>query len=664
MTRNHCLRNFGIVAHVDAGKTTLTERILHVTGRIRRTGDVHDGNTVTDFDPSERSHGITINAASVRCDWQGHVLQLIDTPGHIDFGLEVERSLRVLDGAVVVLDGVAGVEAQTEGVWRQCDRHGVPRLAFVNKLDRPGSDMSATLTAMRARFDVEPVAIQWPLGKERDFVGVADLIHQRRLEWRDGELTITSGLPAEALAARAALVEMGDHFGAGSDPTPEGLVAALREATLAGLVVPTLGGSAYKHRGVEPLLDAVVALLPAPKDRRVGTADGEALEADPEAPLAALCFKLEEQTFGRVAMVRIYRGTLRRGEVVLHPRTGRTFRVGRLLHVFADRHDEVQALAAGEIGAIVGMPLGTGDTLCDPSHPVALEAIAVPEPVMRVALEPRSRREQAALGAALAKLVSADPSLRLETDPETGQTVLAGLGELHLAIALERLAAHDVVVNAKPPRVAYREALGQSVEQSFTLKKQTGGPGTYAQVELRIEPAEPGVGLVFEDALRGEELPRHYLPAVRAGVEQAMQIGPIGGYPIPDARVTVLGGKAHERDSSDHAFQAAAARAFSLAAAQSEGCLLEPIMSVRIETPGDRLGEVIGDLGRRRGRVLGMDPKATTTVVRAEAPLAELFGYSGALRAATGGRGSFSLSLASYAPVPGSVAREVLKSSA
>lgn len=657
-------RNFGIVAHVDAGKTTLTERILFVTGRIRSPGEVHDGNTVTDSDPSEQNHGITISAATVGADWQGHRLQLIDTPGHIDFGMEVTRSLRVLDGAVVVFDGVAGVEAQTEGVWAQADRRGVPRLGFVNKLDRAGADFAAVLIAMRERLGTEPVAITWPIGSERHFVGVSDLVGKRRLVWNHGVLSIEEGLDPEAMAKREELIELCRDLGL-EETTERGIWLTLREATLAGLVVPTLCGSAYKNRGIEPLLDAVVRLLPAPSDRPAVEGEGvggtEVRGPNASEPLAALCFNLRHETFGRLASVRVFSGCLVRGETVLIPRTGTRVRIGRLMRLFADRKEEVTRLEAGEIGGVLGIELATGDTICAIEHPIALEAMTVPEPVMRVALEVTSRREQSKLGEALRKLVSADPSLRLESDPETGQTVLAGLGELHLDIALERLkdrAGLDVV--AKPPRVSYREGLGETVEQSFTLSKQTGGPGAYARVHLRVGPAPAGAGLVFDEVLRGDELPRAYLPAIQEGVSLAMQCGPLGGFPILDATVTLLGGKAHEKDSNELAFQTAAQRAFAGGAARAEGYLLEPIMQLRLHVPADRLGDVVGDLGRRRGRVLGMTPTPRQTEVVAEAPLAELFGYAGQLRSLTGGRGSMSMRLDRYGRAPEGVTRAVL----
>ena len=643
MTRNAelcLLRNFGIVAHVDAGKTTLTERILFETGRIRRNGEVHDGNTVTDFDPHERKHGITIQAAAVQCGWRGHALTLIDTPGHVDFTLEVARSLRVLDGVIVVLDGVAGVEPQTETVWRQADRHNLPRVCFVNKLDRAGADLERAVNALRERFDVEPVLIAW---YEND--GVVDLVRAP-----------VETLSTDARERQHRLRELAMALGA-TDTSATEVVRVLREATLARLVVPVVCGSAYRDRGVGLVLDAVVDYLPSPVDRPKSV----------DSPACVFCFKVVHDGFGKLCFVRVYAGTLQKGMRLACARTGETVRIGRVLRVFADRHEDVATLAEGEIGAVLGIDLATGDTLSDPAAPVALEPIEIPEPVVRLAIEPRHRREGARLGLALSRLTSADPSLRIESDPDTGQTMLAGLGELHLAIALERLASdHQIEARAGRPRVAYREALGKEVVHEHELAKQTGGPGMYAHVVLRVGPAPPGSGLSFSDELRGSDVPRQYVAAVRTGVQAAMRSGPIGGHPIHDCTVALIGGSAHSNDSSEAAFETAANRAFREAAALASPVLMEPIMRVEVVVPHDHLGDVLGDLAARGGRVTSMDQRSSGNdrLIAADVPLRALFGYAGALRSRTRGHGTFTMHLSRYSIVPARHVSEALAQSA
>ena len=676
------IRNFGIVAHVDAGKTTLTERILYFAGEIRSTGEVHDGNTVTDFDPREQQHGITIQAAAVSCSWRGHRLALIDTPGHVDFTLEVERSLRVLDGAIVVLDAVAGVEAQTETVWRQADRYAVPRIALVNKLDRAGADFAGAVEQIAERLDAEPVVIAGPIGAEADFVGVVDVVRRRALVWREGDgadfdvVDIPASARADADAWRGRLLEIcadvsdacAEELLETGDVSEATLVRALREATLAGLVVPVLAGSAYKNRGVQPVLDAVVDYLPSPSDRAAvrDVGSGAVREPSRSAPLSAICFKVVHDDFGQLSFVRVYSGVLRKGTTVVTSRTGRRVRVGRLLRVFAASRQEVDALGAGEIGALVGLRTATGETLSDPADPVVLESVAIPEAVMRLAIEPIGRSDHGRLGSALAQLVSADPSLRIESDPETGQSLLAGLGELHLQIALERLGdEHRVAVRAGKPRVAYREALTRTVEHELRHSKQTGGPGEFAHVILRVEPGTSGAGLEFVDEVRGGDVPRELVSAVRDGIAEAMQRGMVAGYPIVDARVTLLGGSAHSNDSSDRAFRIAAGRAFSEAASNAGGVLLEPVMTLEVTVNEENVGDVIGDFGARRGQVIGIEHgRGSTRRALGEVPLAELFGYAGALRSLTHGRGVFTMAYAEHRPVPDRIAREVVARSA
>ncbi len=672
------LRNLGIIAHVDAGKTTLTERILFYTGSIHRTGEVHDGNTVTDFDPSEQNHGITINAACVSCDWRDHRIQLIDTPGHVDFTLEVERSLRVLDGAVVVLDAVAGVEPQTETVWRQADRYGVPRIVFVNKLDRAGADFEGARRAVEARFDVFTAVVVAPI--EGDATSLLDVAGGKLLTWSaPGEFAIRAvpeTLRTEAARRRSELVELCTDL---DDPSSRlrdahagephwtlddaELLAGLRRLTLAGFVVPVLGGSAYKHLGIEPLLDAVVAYLPDPGERgAVCAADGAERLPQADEPMSALCFKIVHDSFGRHAYVRVYSGTLSKGDSVWLSGRQKRARVGRLLRVFAGRHESVDVLAAGEIGAVVGLDVAAGETLADPDSRIAFESVTVPPPVVRLSLEPVRREDHERLGVALGKLTSADPSLRLESDDETGLPVLAGLGELHLAIAIERLERdHRVRVKAGRPTVAYREALTSTVEHAFKLSKQTGGPGQYAHVVLRIAPGSEGSGLVFEDALRGNDIPRQFVSAIRAGVASAMERGVLRGSPIVDACVTLLGGSAHSNDSNEQAFHTAAARAFREAAALADPVVLEPVMRVQVTVGPDSVGTVVGGLGSRRGQIEQVDPSGT---VVARVPLAELFGYAGDLRSQTKGRGEFTMGLAGYEAVPASVGSALSRASA
>jgi len=659
------LRNIGIIAHVDAGKTTLTERILHLTGKTRGLGEVHDGNTVTDFDPHERRHGITIAAASVSCAFRKHRIELIDTPGHVDFSLEVERSLRVLDGAVVVLDAVAGVEPQTESVWQKANRYQVPRLCFVNKLDRPGADFARAVAMLARRFDAVPAVVCWPIGAERELAGVVDLVRAPR----------NSDVPAEVHEARARLCalcadldpECGRELGESGTLAAESIARVLREATLAGLVVPVICGSAKQQIGVVPLLDAFVDYLPSPADRPPvkDVHSGALVPPSLEGPACALCFKLMHHGFGRLGMVRVYSGTIETGMRLFNSRTGKLGRVGRLLRIFADRSEDVTRLGAGEIGGIIGLDAATGDTLSDPGAPIVLESVQLPEAVVRLALEPQQQRDHDRLGSALARLTHDDPSLRLETDPESGQLVLAGLGELHLQIALERLKdVHRVEVRAGRPRVAYREALTQELEHEYVLSKQTGGPGQYAHVVLRIGPAAPGEGLVFIDELRGADVPREYVPAIRAGIADAMRTGPLGGHPILDVRAVLLGGSAHSNDSNENAFRIAASRAFKEAARRAAPVLLEPVMRVEVSVPAGHGGDVVGDLGARRGQVLEFDAQGSAHVVTARVPLAELFGYAGALRSRTQGRGNFSMTFESYRPVPARLTERALAESA
>jgi elongation factor G len=668
------IRNIGIIAHVDAGKTTLTERVLFYTGRIHSTGEVHDGNTRTDHHPIEQRKGITIMAAAVTCDWKGHRLHLLDTPGHVDFTIEVERSLRVLDGAVVVLDGVAGVEPQTETVWRQADRHRVPRLVFVNKLDRRGADFARCLDDLVHRLNARPVAVTWPIYADDELVGVVDVLRLRALTWNGhGPRPYDVGrVPAElhdlVALARERLIEVCADEDAnvlevavsGGDVAPELLERALRRATVRGHVVPVLAGSAYRHRGIEPLLDAVAALLPSPLDRGVVRGNDGEREPSSRAPLAALGFKVAFDDHGQLTFVRVYSGVLEKGMTVMASRAGRRLRVGRVVQLLADEREEVACLSAGEIGAVVGLPIAGGETLSSPDEPIALEMIVSPEPVMRVSMEAKTSLDRERLGTALGRIVAADPSLRVESDAETGQTLLAGMGQLHLEIAIERLAIeHGVAVNTGPPRVAYRSTVRRLVRREVRHVKQTGGPGQWAQVVLEVGPAPPGAGFVFEDRVRGGAIPREYVVGVEKGVREAMDSGLLGGYPVADVRVAAVDGATHPNDSSEQAFKVAGTLAFRAAAEAADPCLLEPIMRLEVTCPEPEIGSVVGDVMRRRGSILGIEVRGDERVMRAEVPLAETFGYASALGGLTHGRGRFTLEPTRYQPVPDALARAI-----
>jgi elongation factor G len=658
------IRNLGIIAHVDAGKTTLTERVLFHTGRIHAIGEVHDGTATTDSHPIEQRKGITILAAAVTCEWNGHRIHLIDTPGHVDFTIEVERSLRVLDGAVVVLDGVAGVEPQTETVWRQADRHGVPRIVFVNKLDRPGADFARSMHDVATRLRARPVAVTLPLFDGDALVGVVDVVGQRELRW-SGEgpsaPVVTPAVFSDNLRlARERLIDAcAEHSDAvleaavdGREVAPEALWAALRAGTLRGALVPVLAGSAYHHRGVEPLLDAMVALLPSPREARPEWAEGEGL--------VALGFKVTFDDHGQLTFVRVYRGAIEKGMTVLASRAGRKLRVGRLVQLMADAREEVTRLEAGEIGAIVGLPLAGGETICAPEAPVVLEAIAAPEPVVRMAIEPKTSADRERLGVALGRMVAADPSLRIESDGETGQTLLAGMGQLHLEIAVERLETeHRVAVATGRPLVAYRTTLGRTVRRELRHVKRNGGPGQWAHVVIEVGPAERGAGVVFEDRIRGGAVPREFIRAVEAGVRDAAADGLLGGHPVVDVKVVLLDGATHAVDSSELAFRIAGAAAFRAAAGEAEPQLLEPVMKLEVTVPEAAVGSVVGDIARRGGQVLGHDVREAVGdhVVHAEVPLAESFGYAGALSGLSHGRGRFTLEPLRYEAVPAVRAR-------
>ncbi|MEU2063282.1 elongation factor G [Streptomyces sp. NPDC013455] len=674
------VRNLGILAHVDAGKTTVTERILYATGTTHKRGEVHDGTTVTDFDPQERDRGITIFAAAVSCAWDGHRVNLIDTPGHVDFADEVERSLRVLDGAVAVFDAVAGVEPQSESVWRQADRHGVPRIAFVNKLDRAGADLDRAVESIRDRLHPVPLVVQLPIGAEHGFTGVVDLVRMRSLVWGDGESTAAAGavpeeLREEAVRRRRALEEAVaerhpaalEEFCDRGTLCPATLTAALRDLTHSGEGVVVLCGSAYRNRGIEPLLDAVVAYLPSPLDVPAvrGVHDGaeQRRPADSAAPFAGLVFKVNASATGRLAYVRVYSGTVEKGDTVWDPGTGRTERVARILRVMADRHVQLDRAVAGDIVAVAGVKAArTGATLCDPGAPLQLEPPVAAEPVVSVAVEARRSTDTGRLAAALARLAEEDPSLVLRTDAETGQTVLSGMGELHLEVAVEKIrrdGGPEVTVGR--PRVAYRETVVGAV-RGFVFRhvKQDGGAGQFAHVVLDVEPLGPGTGVTgfeFRSAVVGGRVPQEYVRAVEAGCRDALAEGPLGGHPVTGLRVTLTDGSTHVKDSSDTAFRTAGRLGLREALRACGTELLEPVAEVTVTVPEEAVGGVLGDLAARRGRVGGSEARGGAAVLTATVPLAELFGYATRLRSRTQGRGTFTTRPAGYAPAPAPAAR-------
>jgi len=679
------VRNIGILAHVDAGKTTVTERILFLTGAVHRPGEVHDGTTVTDFDDQERRRGITIFSAAVTCTWRDHRINLIDTPGHVDFTSEVERSLRVLDGAVVVFDAVAGVEPQSESVWRRADRYGVPRIAFVNKLDRAGADLDAAVASIRAKLGVEPLVAQFPIGREAGFTGVVDLVAMRAWTRPDGATAPLDGDVPEALAAEARrrrrrLEEQVaerhapalEEFYAGA-VTAATLVAGLREVTASGDGVVVLCGSAYRDRGVEQLLDAVVDYLPPPSQRPPvrGTWQGreETRAADPAAPFAALAFKVVSAATGRLTFLRVYAGSIAKGTTVLDATAGRRERIGRVLRVHADRQTDLDVAHAGDIVAVVGLrQTRTGATLCDPRAPLVLEPPTFPEPVVSVAVEAVARGDAERLGTVLARLADDDPTLRVRTDAQTGQTLLSGLGELHLEVAVERVRSeHGVDVRVGRPQVGYRETVAAGVA-GFTWRhvKQDGGAGQYAVVVFDVEPLEPDgaepdgaardgtapQAFAFASAVVGGSVPAEYVRAFEAGCRDALAEGPLGGHPVTGVRVRLVDGATHSRDSSELAFRTAGRLGLQAALRLSAPVLLEPVVEATVEAPADALGAVLGDLAARRGRVAGTTSRGATVVVTATVPLAEMFGYATRLRSRTSGRGEFTTRPVGFEPAP------------
>ena len=673
------IRNIGVIAHIDAGKTTLTERILFYTGLTHRLGSVDDGTTVTDFMPLERERGITIQSAAITSAWRGHQINIIDTPGHIDFTAEVQRSLRVLDGGVVVFDGVAGVEPQSETVWRQASRYGVPRICFVNKMDRTGADYWRAIASISKRLGANPVAVQVPIGSEADFCGVVDLIEQRAIvycEQEHAEPAITAvpeGMEAEVARRRVEMVEklselddesaveLTERYLEGKEIPPALLRTVVRRATLSGEIVPVLCGTALRNKGVQLLLDAVVDYLPSPRDVRpmqgLDPETGEAIScpADPSEPAVALIFKIRTDPYmGRLAYFRVYSGTVRRGEMLLNSSNDQRERVGRLLRMHADRREEVDQVRAGDIGAVLGLKATTtGETLCDPSRPVTLERISFPAPVIELAVEPRSKADQDKLALALQRLVAEDPTLQMRQDPRLGQTVLAGMGELHLDVVLDRLRREfGVGTNSGRPQVAYYETITESARAEGRLVKQTGGRGQYAVVDIQVEPLPSGGGFVFENRVVGGAVPLQFIPAVERGLRDALSRGILAEHPMVDIKVTLLDGKAHDVDSSERAFHTAASMALRKAVGRANPILLEPIMQLEVVTPNSYLGDVIGDLSARSGVISAIEQRnGGDQVIHANISLAAMFGYATALRSNTQGRGTFAMEFDHYAPI-------------
>ena len=677
-------RNIGIMAHIDAGKTTTTERVLYYTGRSHKIGEVHDGAATMDWMEQEQERGITITSAATTCQWRDHRINIIDTPGHVDFTIEVERSLRVLDGAVAVFDGVAGVEPQSETVWRQADKYKVPRICFVNKMDRTGADFYRCVDMIVDRLGAKPMVLQLPIGSEADFVGVVDLVEMRAIRWKDESLgaefvyePIPADLQDKAAEYRMALleaaVEMDDAameaYLEGNEPDVETLKKCIRKGGITGKFVPVICGTAFKNKGVQPLLDAVVDFLPAPTDvaniRGVDVDDAEKeviRKTSDDEPFSALAFKIMTDPFvGSLTFVRVYSGVLETGTSILNSVKGERERVGRMLLMHANSREDVKEARAGDIVAIAALKgTTTGDTLCDPLKPVILERMEFPEPVIEVAVEPKTKGDQEKMGLALNRLAQEDPSFRVSTDNESGQTVIKGMGELHLEIIVDRMRREfKVEANVGAPQVAYRETISKVSEIDYTHKKQSGGSGQFAKISLRFEPQEPGAGFVFENAIVGGSVPKEYVPGVEKGLNSSRDSGIIAGFPVIDFKVTLVDGAYHDVDSSVLAFEIAARAAFKEGIAKAGPKLLEPIMRVEVVTPEDYMGDIIGDLNSRRGQVTGMDQRGNARVVNAMVPLANMFGYVNNLRSMSQGRAQYTMFFDHYEAVPQAVADEV-----
>jgi len=674
------VRNIGIMAHIDAGKTTTTERVLYYTGMTYKIGEVHEGTATMDWMVQEQERGITITSAATTCFWRDHRINIIDTPGHVDFTIEVERSLRVLDGAVAVFCAVGGVEPQSETVWRQADKYRVPRIAFINKMDRVGADFERVVGEMREKLKATPLVLQLPIGAEDKFNGVIDLIEERALIWDKDTLgaqyrvePMPDSMKEQVAQYRDKMLEtLADHdehlmesYLEGKAPAPEKIRAAIRAAALKIDVVPVLLGSAFRNKGVQPMLDAVVDYLPSPADvppvmGHVGDKQAERWPRD-DAPFSALAFKIMTDPYiGTLTFLRVYSGRLESGASVLNSTKQKRERIGRLVKMHANKREEISEVFAGDICAAGLRDTTTGDTLCDPANPIVLEAIEFPEPVIKIAIEPKTKADQDRLGEALGKLAKEDPSFRVTSDQETAQTLIAGMGELHLEIIVDRLLREfKVDANVGKPQVAYRETIRKAVEAEGRFVRQTGGHGQFGVVDLKIEPLGKGGGFEFVDATKGGVIPRNFIPAVEQGVEEAMETGVLAGYPMVDIRATLLDGKYHEVDSSEIAFKIAGSMAFKQAAEQASPVLLEPVMEVEVVTPQDFMGDVIGDLSSRRGKILNMENRGGVQVIEARVPLAAMFGYSTRLRSMTQGRATYTMQFAVYEPVPQQIYEEL-----
>jgi len=679
------MRNIGIIAHIDAGKTTTTERVLFYTGKTHRIGNVDDGTTVTDWMEQERERGITITAAAITCNWRDYQINIIDTPGHIDFTAEVQRSLRVLDGGVVVFDGVAGVEPQSETVWRQADRYRVPRMCFVNKLDRVGADFYRTVQMIKDRLGANPLPIQLPIGREADFRSIVDLFKMKSLNWVDDlgltieEREIPADMLDEAKAAHDTLIEriaetddeLTHRFLEGETLPVEELKKALRKATIEGKIVPVLCGSSLKNKGVQPMLDAVIDYLPSPAEIPAVTGTNpDTGEVEPRStaegePFCALVFKIVADPYvGRLAYFRVYSGKVDVGETVSNSSKRRKERLGRVLRMYADRREEQTEVLAGDIGATLGLKDSfTGDTLCDPDYPLILESISFPDPVIEIAIEPKTAADQDKMGEALRRLAEEDPTFRVRTDENTAQTLIAGMGELHLEVLVDRmLREFRVQANVGRPKVAYRETITRPVKVEGRFVRQSGGRGQYGHVWLQLEPLEKGKGFEFVNGVIGGTVPKEYVPAVEKGVKEAMESGGLAGYPMVDMKVTLVDGSYHEVDSNEMAFKIAASMALKDGSAKAKPVLLEPIMKVEVVVPDEYTGDVIGNLSARRGQIEGMEPRpGNVQAIKSHVPLANMFGYATDLRSTTQGRGTFTMEFEHYAEVSQSVAEEILK---
>jgi len=677
-------RNIGIMAHIDAGKTTTTERILFYTGRTHRIGEVHEGTATMDWMEQEQERGITITSAATTCTWRDIRINIIDTPGHVDFTAEVERSLRVLDGAVAVFDAVHGVQPQSEKVWRQADKYSVPRICFINKIDKMGADFEHAVDTIRKRLSAKPVAIQIPIGQEAKFIGVIDLISMKAIIWKDetmGAEYITEEIPADlkkkAEAFHAQLVEtvaenddeMLHKFLEGEEITPEELRKSLRKSTIELKLFPVVVGTAFKNKGVQPLLDAVVDFLPSPLD--VGEthgkdpSNGQEISRKPadNEPFSALAFKIMADPYvGQLTFIRVYSGQLKTGDSVLNVRTGRNERIGRLMKMHANKREEISEILAGDICAAVGLKnISTGDTISSDAHPIALESIQFAAPVISVAVEPKTKADQEKMGMALGKLAQEDPTFKVHTDPDSGQTIISGMGELHLEIIVDRMMReYKVEANVGKPQVAYRETIRKHSEAEGKYIRQTGGRGQYGHAKIRIEPNEPGKGYEFINEIVGGSVPKEYIKPIDQGMQEAMEGGVLAGYPMVDVKATLYDGSYHEVDSNEMAFKIAGSMAFKEAARRASPVLLEPVMAVEVVTPEDFAGTIMGDLSSRRGRIEGMEHRAGSQVIKAIVPLAEMFGYATHMRSSTQGRAEYSMHFARYEEAPRSVAEEII----